>query len=600
MTKYAENLRWNNVPDCRDREFWSKLKSHPQFEALLKEAENAAAAELVSPLPWYLECSINGNRTNYQARFFEFRHFGALTALFCVTGEKRFLSAVEKRLHVLLSLPSWTLPAHDLLLECYKGEARLIDLFAALLGGELATVLYVLYPVLDKALAERLEKELFRRILIPIEMIADGKAPASTLWWLNGSNNWNPVCKQGVISMLLRLDIAVERKEKIIKFFFDNFENYMASFGGEGYCDEGLSYWAGSCGEYLLIAALLKQYDGRDVLSGESRMLKALMYPENIMMSPGFYPAYTDCAIDIQPRDFIMQLRDITFGKRKGFTRDIPLNPGFALMCLQLGYGFDDTPQQVVNDAPFSTFPEAGCFVMRQTEKSPLSVSFKGGSNRESHNHNDVGTYIIAVDGVPVVLDPGGEIYSARTFTARRYDSNLLNSYGHSVPRIDGRMQTNMVGTDAMNPPRNSTPVEKIKAVLLEQDVSADHCRVKFDISRVYNHIDGIEKLERTFEFDREKSRFTVCDSGNFARQLTFDDAVITLGNVTELGGGKYRIEYEGKALLLTVSGSGEYDFSIDTIMENTTHKKPVYRLSFALKEAVQTVEMKFIFTVEK
>ena len=237
---------------------------------------------------------------------------------------------------------------------------------------------------------------------------------------------------------------------------------------------------------------------------------------------------------------------------------------------------------------------------MRQTEKSPLSVSFKGGSNRESHNHNDVGTYIIAVDGVPVVLDPGGEIYSARTFTARRYDSNLLNSYGHSVPRIDGRMQTNMVGTDAMNPPRNSTPVEKIKAVLLEQDVSADHCRVKFDISRVYNHIDGIEKLERTFEFDREKSRFTVCDSGNFARQLTFDDAVITLGNVTELGGGKYRIEYEGKALLLTVSGSGEYDFSIDTIMENTTHKKPVYRLSFALKEAVQTVEMKFIFTVEK
>ena len=86
-----------------------------------------------------------------------------------------------------------------------------------------------------------------------------------TLRWLNGSNNWNPVCKRGVIAAILRIGMDKARIEQIIKLFSDNFEQYMASFGDEGYCDEGLGYWGGSCGEYLIISALLNQYDQRDV-----------------------------------------------------------------------------------------------------------------------------------------------------------------------------------------------------------------------------------------------------------------------------------------------------------------------------------------------
>ena len=74
--------------------------------------------------------------------------------------------------------------------------------------------------------------------------------------------------------------------------------------------------------------------------------------------------------------------------------------------------------------------------------KTRLSAAVKGGSNDEFHNHNDVGGFVLAVDGtVPVIVDPGAEYYSGRSFSSRRYESNLNNSFGHSVPRINGELQ---------------------------------------------------------------------------------------------------------------------------------------------------------------
>ena len=592
-------VRWNNTPDCKDQKFWQLIKSHTQYQTLMKRADEMLSEELISPLPLYLECSQNGNRVNYERRFFKFRHFGALVTAFCTTGEEKYLKNIESRIRLILSLPSWVLPAHDLKLKAYKGEEVIVDLFSANLGGELATVLYILEPALDKALAAELKTAIFHHIITPIEEVVEGKSPAERFWWLNGSNNWNPICKRGVIDAILRIGMEKERVDRILKLFFDNFEKYIANFGDEGYCDEGLGYWGGSCGEYLIISALLKQYDKRDVLSADPRMLKAVMYPENIMMAPGFYPAYTDCSINVQPGVYTLQLRDVLLGKRQGFADDIPLGESITGIALRLFYPADNTPAEVKNDAPFTTFPDAGCFVMRQMPGSSMSVSFKGGHNRESHNHNDVGTYIIALDGVPMVLDPGGEIYTARTFGPRRYESKLLNSYGHSVPRINGRLQTNMVGSDAQNPPENLTPEKLICGDLLEHDISSDRCRVRFDIKKVYNQIPGIEKLERTFVFDRKNGgKFTVSDEAEFSAAADFEGAVITLGEVRELSHGKYLISWKGKVLTLTVKSSVPYKFSIDTINEDTWHKLPVYRLAFTAMEKAENIKMEFVFTV--
>ena len=593
----AAIIRCSNTPDCQDQKFWHDLKSHPQYEKLMKRADEMLAQELVSPLPLYLEFSRNGNRSNYERKYFVFRNFGPLVAAYCTTKDAKYLKNIEARLRMLLSLPTWVLPAHDRELKGYKCEEVVVDLFSARLGGELATLLAILEPVMDKSLAADVRKAVFHHVITPIEEAVEGKCEPDRFWWLNGTNNWNPVCKQGVLTAAMRIGMEKSRIDKIIKLFFDNFEGYFNSFGNEGYCDEGINYWGGSCGEYLIIAHLLKQYDNRDILTTEPRMLKAVMYPENIMMAPGFYPAYTDCAINAKPAQGTLQLRDILLGKRKGFSSDLPLPDGLADLCMRLAYPIDNSLCEVKNDTPFTGFIEGGAFVMRQMTGSPLSVSFKGGHNRESHNHNDVGTYIIAVDGVPLVLDPGGEIYTARTFGPGRYESKLLNSYGHSVPKIDGKLQTNMVGTDAQNLPKNITPINKISAILLKNEISLISGMAKFDISRVYNHIPGIEKLERTFYFDRKDGgSFTVTDDAVFSREMEFEGAVITLGKVKELGNDQYLITWKDKSLKLEVISSVPYKFSIDTINEDTYHKLPVYRLAFNAGKN-KNVKMEFNYT---
>ena len=89
----AQIVRWNNTPDCRNQAFWNNLKSHPQYENLIKRADEAVAAELTSPLPWYLECIKTGNRSNYERRHNELRKFGPLVVAYCTTKDAKYLSA---------------------------------------------------------------------------------------------------------------------------------------------------------------------------------------------------------------------------------------------------------------------------------------------------------------------------------------------------------------------------------------------------------------------------------------------------------------------------------------------------------------------------
>lgn len=69
-------------------------------------------------------------------------------------------------------------------------------------------------------------------------------------------------------------------------------------------------------------------------------------------------------------------------------------------------------------------------------------VSAKGGHNDESHNHNDIGSFVVYTNGCPVIVDAGVESYTAKTFSAQRYDIWTMQSGYHSLlPTFDGVMQ---------------------------------------------------------------------------------------------------------------------------------------------------------------
>ena len=70
-----------------------------------------------------------------------------------------------------------------------------------------------------------------------------------------------------------------------------------------------------------------------------------------------------------------------------------------------------------------------------------LTLAIKGGHNGEHHNHNDVGSVVVAVDGVPVLVDAGRPTYTAQTFGPDRYAIWTMRSSWHNVPEIRGTQQ---------------------------------------------------------------------------------------------------------------------------------------------------------------
>src|SRR5207237_6214965 len=120
-----------------------------------------------------------------------------------------------------------------------------------------------------------------------------------------------------------------------------------------------------------------------------------------------------------------------------------------------------------------SWFPDQSVLVARGAPGSRfrLSVAFQGAHNAQNHNHNDVGEFIVVVGKVPVLPDIGAEVYTQRTFSARRYESRALNSWGHDVPVIAGKLQS--AGREA-------------QAKVLKTQFTDSHDAVVLDIRSAY------------------------------------------------------------------------------------------------------------------
>jgi hypothetical protein len=98
-----------------------------------------------------------------------------------------------------------------------------------------------------------------------------------------------------------------------------------------------------------------------------------------------------------------------------------------------------------------------------------LTLAVKGGHNAEHHNHNDVGGVVVALNGVPVIVDPGRPTYTAQTFGPDRYEIWTMQSSWHTVPEIRGTAQA----SGAQFRARDVTPHLEDEAPGLSLDIGA-------------------------------------------------------------------------------------------------------------------------------
>ena len=128
---------------------------------------------------------------------------------------------------------------------------------------------------------------------------------------------------------------------------------------------------------------------------------------------------------------------------------------------------------------------------------SGLTLAIKGGHNAEHHNHNDVGSVVVAVDGVPVVVDAGRPTYTAQTFGPDRYRIWTMQSSWHCVPEIRGTAQH-----EGKEFAARDVQVRRDEAI----------SEVSLDLAGAYPR-DDVRHWWRTARLDRSTGSVTILDS---------------------------------------------------------------------------------------
>jgi hypothetical protein len=120
-----------------------------------------------------------------------------------------------------------------------------------------------------------------------------------------------------------------------------------------------------------------------------------------------------------------------------------------------------------------------------------LFLAVQGGHNAESHNHNDIGNFIVYAGGTPVFVDAGVGSYTAQTFSNKRYELWNMQSVWHNCPTINSVMQKEGIQYKASN---------------VQYSQNAVGVSVSMDIATAYPAEAAVKKYERKFDFNQSKN----------------------------------------------------------------------------------------------
>ena len=509
-------------------------------DSLLKAKPAACTDEL------YIEFSKNGNRTHYQRPYGQL--VGTLEKLVSRERESRdgkHVAKIAEFIEAISALKSWTFPAHDASLTSFHGTPH-IDLGAARLGLAFADALAVAGERLPPATRQKAKDELERRVFAPYLATARGQSKTSGHWWFRTENNWNAVCHSCVVRAALAYypEGSAERAE-IVKAAVEAVPSFMNGFTDDGYCSEGAGYWNYGYGHFLEMGLALRAAPEKIDLFGMFPKAKTVAkYGFEYKLTPKTSPRFADGGGSPSDR--------------------------YLAMCSSIW------PDLALDLGLRSCFPDAQVWICRPAAGAKgIALGLKGGHNNEFHNHNDVGSYNVALGDAIMTGDPGGEVYTKRTFSSQRYESKVLNSYAHPVPRVDGALQ----GTG-----------REFAGKIMKTEFSDGRDVVEIDLAGAYK-CDKLVSLVRTFVYDRANASVTVTDRVKFTAPASFEDPVVSLGGFADgavlSDDGSERLSFAASAK------GGDWTWREETV-ENPERKPPhIKSVYFA---SVEEAEVTFAF----
>ncbi|MBQ1942979.1 MAG: heparinase II/III family protein [Clostridia bacterium] len=424
----------------KDPAFWEgirKSEAHrPLIEELVAVFEKDGLAPIVEmPYTMAQDFFVSGDREKGEEIYFQRRRaLNACAILSLVYPEERkYFDRLQDIIFAICNEYTWELPAHIPNLTDYIPDD--IDLFAAETGFALSEMYVVFGERFDPLIRTRIKMEVERRIINPFSNY-DRKFP-----WINYHSNWAAVCASGVAASFMYL--APERFADVKPRIDEAMASFLRSYKDCGYCIEGLGYWKYGFGFYVSYAQMLYDFTGGKEDLFASEKIKAIStFPQKMFLSGQAVVSFSDGSMKgVISRGLCHYLAkkypDVVF----------PYPQTDNVICDQQGrwaWGFrsfvwHDLSTEKMVDELLDYSPYIEWLVYRNPA---FGFAAKGGCNREAHNHNDVGSFIFAVDGKQVFADVGAGLYTRQYFRDEyRYDYFHPSSCSHSVPILFGNYQ---------------------------------------------------------------------------------------------------------------------------------------------------------------
>ncbi len=505
---------WHPYPTIDEPDAWDQFPEFIRIAFIQDGEKYLEYAWPVIPATAALDFVRDGNRTNYENVSFGRRK--ALTSLVMAElfeRQGRFIDQIINGIWAICEETYWGVSAHIGMQEKGSGlpdvKEPTIDLFAAETSCQLAWALYLLGTSLDEEsplIRERIEYEIHRRIIEPGLQRTD-------FWWMGYSdrslNNWTPwICSNWLPSVML-IEKDPERKAASVYKIMTILDHFLNHYPADGGCDEGPGYWNQAGGAlYDCLDNLYSITSGKIDIFDEQLIMNMGLYIHRAYISYPYFINFADASATPDPDPFLIYRygksinnRDLmdfgaflaveewsgpenlfyTFGAlgRRQFPALLSINE-------VLKYDGGEPLQS------YSWLPDIQVMTARSSDESTdgLFLAAKGGHNDESHNHNDVGNFIIYLNGEPAIIDVGVETYRRQTFSNERYTIWTMQSAYHNLPTINGQMQMNGRQYAA----RNVTFGQRQNEI-----------KFGLNLEDAYTEDAGIQSFRRTFEFKKGK-----------------------------------------------------------------------------------------------
>ena len=505
--------------------------------------------------------AITGDRGTFQGPYYR-RRVKLETAVILsliYPEEQKYLDYAMEMIFAVCNEYSWAIPAHMPNLLTVNNRTHL-DLFACETAYMLSEVYTLLGERLEPLIRERMKAEIDKRVIN--SFLANDK------WgWLNCTNNWAAVCagSVGCTVMLMRPELFETVRPRIEAAM----ENYLSGFFEDGFCTEGTHYWHYGFGFFCAYADMVYTFtNGKTNYFEREKVHTIATFIQKMYLSGMKSVSFADAGDTLVYHIGIVHYLKNKYDDVKVYSPKYSyINDGCGRFCwlVRAATWLDEELyyNPVPDTAAAEYFGKESQWLIKRTANYGFAA--KAGHNDEHHNHNDVGSFIIAKNEKHIVTDPGSGAYSKQYFSRdTRYTIFECASLGHSAPFFGDICQ-------------------KYGSCYKAEDVKFEDGVFSFDMAGAYGD-ERIKSVKRAFSFTNEC--VILKDSFDVENGTPIPERIIVTAEPTILDGVV-------KCDEISIKYGKEFK-SISYERHETTRKKIVYSIDFVLADGENNATLIF------